>query len=71
MPKFIHVQIHRFRGSVAVYVGRGETAYLSPKDAKTLAKALTRAAKSCETESFVDSTCGTFEASFISEKTRD
>lgn len=62
--KKIHAQVHRFRDYVAVYLGTGETVYLEPKQAHALAKALNKAAKSCETESFSDSTCGTAEFTF-------
>lgn len=56
-------QVHRFREKVAVYVGGGETAYLSAKNARKLARALNAAARSCERETFVDSTCGTVNVS--------
>jgi hypothetical protein len=52
-------QVHRFRDKVAVYVGGGETVYLKPVNARKLARALNAAARSCDKESFVDSTCGT------------
>jgi hypothetical protein len=52
-------QVHRFRDKVAVYVGGGETVYLKPANARKLARALNAAARSCDKESFVDSTCGT------------
>ena len=58
------VQVHRFHNGVAVYVGGGQTVYLCPKDARKLSRAINKAAKSCETESFADSSCGTFEAKF-------
>ena len=48
-------QVHRFRDRVAVFVGDGETVYLSPKNARKLARALNAAARSCDTESFADS----------------
>lgn len=52
-------QVHRFRDRVAAYLGNGETVYMTPKEARQLARALNRVAKSCETESFGESTCGT------------
>ena len=58
------VQVHRFRNGVAVYVGGGQTVYLHPRDARKLSRAINKAAKSCETEEFTDSSCGTFEATF-------
>lgn len=52
-------QVHRFRDKVAVYVGGGETVYLAPKNARKLARALNAAARSCDRESFAESTCET------------
>lgn len=52
-------QVHRFRDSVAVWIGTGETVYMTPRDARRFARAINKAAKSCESESFADSTCGT------------
>lgn len=60
----VSAQVHRFRDFVAVYVGTGETVYLTPCDARKLSRAINRAAKSCETESFGESTCGTAEFRF-------
>jgi coproporphyrinogen III oxidase-like Fe-S oxidoreductase len=48
-------QVHRFRDKVAIYVGGGETVYFSPKNARKLAKAINAAARSCDKESFADS----------------
>ena len=52
-------QVHRFRDTVAVYVGGGETVYMSAKNARKLARALNAAARSCDQETFAESTCGT------------
>lgn len=60
-PKPLVAQVHRFGDKVAVYVGKGATTYLSGADARKLAKALNRVARSIAGESFVDSHCGTFE----------
>ena len=54
-------QVHRFRDRVAVYIGTGETVYMTPEDARKLARALTKTAKSIKTETFAESTCGTME----------
>lgn len=59
--KAMVAQVHRFGDTVAVYVGKGATTYLSGADARKLARALNRCAKSIAAESFVDSHCGTFE----------
>jgi hypothetical protein len=48
-------QVHRFRDKVAVYVGKGETVYMSPKNARRLAGALNAAARSCDREPFAQS----------------
>ena len=64
----VYAQVHRFRDKVAAYLGGGETVYMTPKEARQLARALNKAAKSCETESFVDSTCGTFGMQFTGER---
>jgi hypothetical protein len=48
-------QVHRFREKVAVYVGKGETVYFSPKNARKLARAINAAARSCDTETFTES----------------
>ena len=48
-------QVHRFRESVAVHVGNGETVYFSPKDARKLARALNAAARSCDREPYTES----------------
>lgn len=53
--------VHRFRDSVAVRTGQGETVYLSPAQARKLANALRIAARSCSTEKFTDSNVGTLE----------
>jgi len=54
-------RVYRFRDTVAVSLGNGETAYINPKHARKLARALNRVAKSCETERFTESTIGTLE----------
>lgn len=59
-----HAQIHRYGNRVAVFIGKGETQYLTSAEAAKLAKALNRAVKSCRTETFQKSTCGTFEMEF-------
>jgi hypothetical protein len=52
-------QVHRFRDSVAAYLGNGDTTYLTPKEARKLARALNGAARSCEREGFAASTFAT------------
>ena len=60
----ISAQVHRFGDYVAVYIGTGETVYLEPKQARALSRAINKAAKSCETETFSQSTCGTAHFDF-------
>ncbi|ATW58300.1 hypothetical protein CNR37_00093 [Pseudomonas phage ventosus] len=45
-------QVHRFREKVAIYLANGETVYLTPKEAKEVAKALNGAAKDIKQHSF-------------------
>jgi len=47
--------IHRFRETVALDVGKGETVYFSAKDARKIARALNAAARSCDREPFSES----------------
>lgn len=65
--RLIRIQVHRFRGAVAVNVHgdeHGATAYLSPKDTRKLIRALQRTALDIEKRlNFSDSICGTFELS--------
>ncbi len=63
----IRAQVHRFRDYVAIYIGTGETVYLTPKQARQVSRALNKVAKSCDSETFSASTCGTHSFDF-SEK---
>lgn len=60
----IPAQVHRFRDHVAVYLGTGETVYLTPREARQFTRAINRVAKSCEGETFAESTCGTAAFTF-------
>lgn len=48
-------RVHRFHDKVAVYIGTGATVYLEPKQARAFARAMVKAAQSCEKESFAES----------------
>jgi hypothetical protein len=48
-------QIHRFREKVAIYLANGATVYLSPKEAKEIAKALNGAVRDIKANSFSNS----------------
>lgn len=61
MGEQVRAQVHRFRNCVAVYVGTGETVYMTPKDARKLSRAINKAARSVEREKFVDSSGNTCE----------
>jgi hypothetical protein len=52
-------RVHRFRDLVAVSVGDGSTAYLTPKAARQLARALNACVRSIKADRFVDSAFGT------------
>ena len=51
----IPAQVHRFGDMVAVYIGTGETVYLSPKEARQLTRAINGVARSCDQEPFAES----------------
>lgn len=50
--KNLRAVVNRFRDAVAIYVGTGETAYLTPKQARKLARALYKLARDVETTRF-------------------
>ena len=51
----IPAQVHRFGDAVALYLGTGETVYLTPREARQFTRAINRVAKSCDAESFSES----------------
>lgn len=53
----IKAQVHRLGDYVAIYIGTGETVYLSPKQARQFSRAINKAIRSCETEPFTESSC--------------
>lgn len=57
-------QVHRFRDAVAAYLGAGETVYMSPAEARALARALNRAARSIQSEPFARSAGITTQLAF-------
>jgi len=61
-------QIHRFRGSVALWVGNGQTVYLDPKMAQSIARSLNACARDIkEKPSFSESDFQTVEFKFSGE----
>lgn len=61
-------QIHRFREKVAIYLANGATVYLSPKEAKEIAKALNAAVRDIKDNSFVDSQFSTVNIELSSKE---
>lgn len=55
MSRPLHMQTHRFHNSVAIWIGTGETVYLTARDARKLAKAINKTVRSIDRESFLDS----------------
>lgn len=52
-------QVHRFRDTVGAWLGTGQTVYLSPAEARAMARALIKAARSVDRERFADSSGNT------------
>lgn len=61
-------QVHRFRDSVAAWLGTGETVYMTAGEARAMARALVRAAQSVEREPFGQSGGTTKALSFADWK---
>lgn len=57
-------QIHRFGDCVALYVGTGQTIYITPKEAKAIAKQLNACAKDIAEHSFGKGTFKTYQIEF-------
>jgi len=57
----IVAQVHRFHDKVAVYVGSGETVYLSPSQAAELGGALQKCAVDIVSVKFTNSNFSTVE----------
>lgn len=57
-------QVHRFGDTVAAYIGTGATVYMTARQARIMARALNRAARSVERESFVNSSGNTCALAF-------
>jgi len=55
MHKPVEIQLHRFRGDVAISLGQGETAYLTPVIARKVAAALRACAKDIGAHEFYKS----------------
>lgn len=45
-------QVHRFRDYVAASIGTGPTVYMTAKEARAMARALNKAARSVDSEAF-------------------
>lgn len=55
-----YAQVHRFGNQIAIYIGTGETVYLTPDQAQDLGGALTACADDIGKKSFQDSDFKTF-----------
>ena len=55
MTNSFRMATHRFHDSIAIYIGTGETVYLTAKDARKLARAINKTVRSIERESYLDS----------------
>ncbi len=55
-----HLNIYRFRERAAVS-GPGQTAYMTAEEARRMARALYKVARSIDDESFTESTVGTVD----------
>lgn len=51
----VSVQIHRYGDCVAMHLGKGQTVYITPKEAKEIAKQLNQCAKDISSAKFVNS----------------
>lgn len=61
-------QIHRFRGSVALYVGNGQTVYIDPKMARAIARSLNACVRDIKKKpKFYESDFQTVEFKFSGE----
>jgi hypothetical protein len=71
MARLFNASLHRFHEFVALSLpGKGETLYFNAKEAKELAKALNKIAKSIDTESFLESEVGTITVALLNEGKR-
>jgi len=60
-------QVHRFRDTVAAWLGTGATVYMTPDRARALGEALVQFADDVEAVKFQDSQLPTFNLSFDDE----
>ena len=61
-------QIHRYGDKVAIYIGTGQTVYLTPEEAKAIAKVLNACARNVKEEpKFSHSNFKTVEFKFNSD----
>ena len=60
-------RVHRFHDKVAAYLGTGQTVYMAAEEARAFGQALLICAQSVEEETFIKSTCGTFDIDISEE----
>lgn len=58
-------QIHRFGDCIAMFLSTGETVYMTPKDARTIAKNLNACARDVKQARYVDGTFKTFDLGLV------
>lgn len=62
------MQVHRFRDRIGAHLGTGQTAYLTPQEARAFARALNKVAREIAAGvPFHQSTVGTFSATIKGE----
>jgi hypothetical protein len=61
-------QVHRFGDSVAIYIGTGETVYLSEKTARDIARSLNACARDIQARKFTQSKFSTVEFPTLAEQ---
>lgn len=54
-------QIHRFGDCIAMYLSNGETVYMTPQDARKIAKNLNACARDIKQAKYINGTFKTFE----------
>jgi hypothetical protein len=60
-------QIHRFHDKVAIYLGNGETVYLTADEALELGSELTRYGNDVRNKTYLDSQIGTYNLDLEAE----
>lgn len=67
----VKAQCHRHRDNVGLYIGTGQTVYIGAKDARKLARALNKIARSIDSEPFAQSSGLTASFTFVDGREKD